>query len=613
MIDVRTSAVLAPPASQPPVVPRPWRHVLFAAAVYLTGALWVTARLWSDVHHRVLARNPVDHTLFEWMLAHGARLLVHGGSPWFTFQQNVPDGVNLAANTHSLGLAIPLAPVTLAFGPDVSFAVLLTAAFWLTALGWYHVFVRHLVRHRAALLGGLFCGFAPAMVAHGNGQPNVVAQFLVPYLVLFALRLDRRPVRNGVVLGLLAAYQAIINEEILFLAAVGLVPLVLAYALLRRDESARRARPYLAGAAVAAAVGALLLAYPLWIQFGGPQSYRGLPFRPDTYPADVLSYLTYPRQSPAGDEALANRLTASADEDNASFGVPLVLLAATLAALLWRRALVRAAVTAAAVAAALSLGPVIRINGHSTGIPGPYALVANVPPFEFAVPGRFAMIVVPVLGLLLALGAQRLGQLGTAGRALTWAAGAHRRPGAPPARRRLIRLLWAGALVLALVPLAPAPLATGYRPEVPRFFSAGTWRGYVPPGRTVVTVPLASYIVAEPAWWQASQLLAYPTPGGYFLGPAGPDDRTAIFGAPPRPTGTLLYQVSVATPGVRPAIGPLQRAQAVADLRYWRAAIVVLAPQSNVDTLRQVTTDLLGAQPRWVDGVWLWRAPDPTG
>jgi hypothetical protein len=48
------------------------------------------------------------------------------------------------------------------------------------------------------------------------------------------------------------------------------------------------------------------------------------------------------------------------------------------------------------------------------------------------------------------------------------------------------------------------------------------------------------------------------------------------------------------------------RRNAVADLRYWRAAVVILAPGRNEALLRRTTSELLGFQPTWVNGVWLW-------
>ena len=78
-------------------------------------------------------------------------------------------GANLAVNTSMVVVGGLLTPVTLTLGAPVSFLVVLTLNLILTPYAWYHVLSRHLVRTReAAVLGGLFCGYAPGMVSHGN-------------------------------------------------------------------------------------------------------------------------------------------------------------------------------------------------------------------------------------------------------------------------------------------------------------------------------------------------------------------------------------------------------------------------------------------------------------
>jgi hypothetical protein len=95
---------------------------------------------------------------------------------------NAPDGVNLMANT-GLGLTVPLIPVTVLFGPAVAFTVMLTGGLTATAWAWYHVLSRHIVGFwPAAVVGGLFAGFAPSMINHVNGHPNLVSQFLIPFI-----------------------------------------------------------------------------------------------------------------------------------------------------------------------------------------------------------------------------------------------------------------------------------------------------------------------------------------------------------------------------------------------------------------------------------------------
>ncbi len=140
-----------------------------------------------------------------------------------SYQVNVPFGINLMANTSVLAVSIPMTPITLAFGPHIAFNVFLTGALLLTGLSWYYVLSRHLVTSKvAAWVGALFAAFAPSMVAHANGHPNIISQFLIPLIIWRTLCLveSGRAVRNGALLGLLIVWQAFINLEILFMTAV---------------------------------------------------------------------------------------------------------------------------------------------------------------------------------------------------------------------------------------------------------------------------------------------------------------------------------------------------------------------------------------------------------
>ena len=56
--------------------------------------------------------------------------------------------------------------------------------------------------------------------------------------------------------------------------------------------------------------------------------------------------------------------------------------------------------------------------------------------------------------------------------------------------------------------------------------------------------------------------------------------------------------------GERPPVGPADRAQALADLAFWRAAVLLLPFDSdNEYPLYQTTSDLLGFRPVPVDGL----------
>ncbi|HEY8534541.1 MAG TPA: hypothetical protein VIL44_11860 [Micromonospora sp.] len=573
-----------------------WRHRwwdLAAVASYGLLAFWVTARVWWHLDHG-LADNRMDQAFFEWMLAHGAHVVTDFAYPFVSKQMNVPDGVNMMANTSVLGISIPLAPVTLIFGPHIAFNVFLTGALIATATSWYVVLSRCLIRNRtAAWLGGLFCGFAPSMVSHANAHPNIVAQFLVPVIVWRVLRLREpgRWLRNGLLLAAAIIWQAFINLEILLLVAVG-IGLFLGVYLLLRPEARRDVPTVLAGLGVAAVASGIVLAYPLYILFFGPQAYHGLPHDIRRYGADLASFVAFSRESLAGTPAAAAPLAQNPTEENAFFGWPLVVLVAAIVLWLRRSAEVIALAVVGLVFAAFSLGPEILFRGQETGIPFVWRLMVNMPVLHSVVPTRWAMEIAPVVGLLLAIAWTRVSEL----------AGRHRD------LSRGIRAAAATGFAMALVPIAPTPLPSVKLPTTPEFITAGMWKQYVGEGQSVCTLPLPSLSYSDPLRWSAMTRLEMAIPRGYFLGPRRdprrPHDRTASFSPPARPTATLIGTIQ--RTGTAPPITPGMRVQARDDLRYWRAAVVVLAPQKHDAVYRKTMTELTGIQPQWIGGAWVW-------
>jgi hypothetical protein len=553
---------------------------------YVAGGFWVFAREWRDVSHRLVG-DGVDHQLFVWFLAEAARSVTSWQNPLFSDRLNVPNGINLMANTSVLGLGIPMAPVTLLFGPLVTYAVLAIFSLAGTAAGWYYVFSRRLVRSKvAAAVGGAFCGFAPGMIAHAPGHLHVIAQFVLPFIVLFVLRLAdpmSHTVRDGVLLGLLIAYQVFISEEMLLLTAFGCAGIVGAFAVIRPVEAWRRAWPLAKGLGMAAAVAGVLLAYPLWFQFAGPQHPGAPPFDASRFVSDVAAYVTFPSLSLAGDTVGAQRYAINTGEENAFFGWPLTLIAVTGSVWIRRSIVIRVLALAGLVLVALSLGDRVVVAGHNTGIPGLFRLIGWLPLVEMALPTRFSLVVVPIVGALLALVADR--SLAARGGPLP------------------TRLLLAGTLAVALVPLLPTPVPAFNPPDIPRFIAASTWRTYVPDGGTLVPVPLPRSSDLTGVRWAALSGVGFAVPRGYFIGPDGSTPPRGVFDPPPRPTSQLLRRV--ATTGRMPTVTDATRRAAWQDLAYWRAAVVVLPPQRHAAPLYATLVLLLGPG-RWIDGCWIW-------
>ncbi|MFF4356437.1 dolichyl-phosphate beta-glucosyltransferase [Streptomyces sp. NPDC001604] len=557
---------------------------LFAVLLFLLMSMALYSGRLFDPDHRYLPDSLQDQNQWEWFFDVTAHNLAHLHNPLFSDLQGFPDGVNLMANTVMLGLTVPFAPLTLLAGPAVSLSVVMTLGLAATAAAWYRLIVKRVVRRRsAAFVGASLAAFAPPMVSHANAHPNFVVLFMIPLIIDRALRLctGARVVRDGVVLGLMAAYQVFLGEEPLLLAAIGLVLFAGAYGAVRRDVAQQAWRPLLKGLGIAAAVCLPLLAYPLVWQFTGPQSYAHMPHG-DNSANSPLALLSFAERSlVAGNARRANALSPNPTEQNAFYGWPLVLLAFAIVVRLWEQALVRALAVTAVGAALLSLGPEFRIPMTDKVYPGPWALLARLPLFESVIEGRVAMICAPALGMLLALALDRLTATRSAG-------------------TQYLGLL---GVCLALLPLVPAPLKTVERPATPAFFTTGAWQPYVRKGESLVTVPLPDAGDAEALHWQQQAGLDFKLPGGYFNGPYGAD-RTGIYGASPRYTSDLLSDIR--DTGVVPKLDATWRAQARRDFAYWRASALVVAPGPHEEALCRAVTELVGRDGKWVAGVWVW-------
>ena len=559
---------------------------VLVGVLYVLVAGYVSMGLWPDPDARSLALNEPDRVLEEWFLAHGG-LWWSGDFDLVSTRMNTPDGINLMANASMIMPSVVLALVTLVFGAPVSFLVLLMGNLVGVAVGWYLLLCRTLRLHRlAAFLAGLLCGFAPGMISQSMGHLSITSAVLVAPMVWCVVRLCRgiRPVATGLLLAALVVAQLFTGEEVLFLAALGLALFTAVYAGVDRRRAKQAARPLLTGLAVTALTAGALVAYALWVQFAGRQAVSGGPYREfaSYYSMDVTSLVAVSPYAVLGDPATAVNPPGPA-EQNGFLGWPLVLAAVLAVVWLRRMALAWAAAGTALLALVLSLGPDITIGGEKTGLAGPYALLARIPVVDAGLPTRIALAAVPPLALLLALAVHR---------ALTERAG--------------IRYVVLAAVPVVLLPLVPAPLPTGHRAPVPAFITEEHWLDCVEPGGVLVPVPLPTPTRPDTLRWATAAHAWFSVPEGYFIGPYGGEGRASI-GGYSRPTSGLLSKV--AETGVVPPVGPEQRAQAVADVAYWKADCVVVATGAaavpHADELK-LTLDALYGAGRQVADAWVW-------
>jgi hypothetical protein len=384
--------------------------------------------------------------------------------------------------------------------------------------------------------------------------------------------------------GLLVTYQVFINEELLLTTAAACGVIVLVQAHQDRTMARRGGPNFLRAIGVTAALATLLCAYPLWFQFNGPRSFRGLRVF-HSWGEDPVTYLTMPRDTLGGSPSAET--TVGLIEQNTWFGWPLVILMLGFIIALWRRSpVVRTAAVVAAGFGLAALGPHLRFNGQVTAIPGPWALVPdNLPVLGLLMPSRLTFAVIGVFTVVLAVG---------------WDAFGDRISISLPPRTVLIRL----AVATALVPLIPTPLPAQDVVRPPQFITTGAWRAYAIEGRTLIPAPVPDsggglHTLAWSAWAQHD----FAVPGGYFLGP-GPRGEGQMGPTVVRPTSALI--AATIDSGSTPTVTDKMRADARADVLAWRGTAVVLRAEADREPLLALLNQLFGPGERVLD-VWVWR------
>src|SRR5487761_2725290 len=370
---------------------------VLAVAAFLPASPWNDTRLPASPSGYFGLGDPAQMT---WFLAWFPYAIQHGLSLFHTNIIDYPTGVNLASNTSVPLLGLLASPITLTLGPVAAFNVLLRLAFFSSAGSMFMV-LRSWSRWPAAFVGGLLYGFGP--------YPPIIVWCL--YDLVIAKR--HSPTRMGLTIGVLAGAQALIEPELLSMLAIVVALGLVGFALysFRSPQLLRDRFGRLVHAGALALVPFLIMTgYMIWWMLRGPGHVTGTVLRLanlQQYRADLLGPIFPTDQlfTPVTLAVKAFGYVGGNDTENSSYlGLAAVVLLVVFA-LRWRRNLVIVvSALLALVAFVLSLGSVLTIDGHVTGIAMPEAVFSHVAPFNNFIPARFSLVVALFAVIALAVG-----------------------------------------------------------------------------------------------------------------------------------------------------------------------------------------------------------------
>jgi hypothetical protein len=373
--------------------------------------------------------------------------------------------------------------------------------------------LRNWCRWPVAFVGGLIYGFGPYAVTQGDTHLLLMFVPLPPIIVwclydLFVAK-QHRPVRIGVLLGLLAAAQALIEQELLALmgivVAVGLIVFVILHWREWRDRIHDLARAIIPAVVIFVA----LTGYLIWSLLYGPGHFTGtvLPVATlQSYRTDLLgpivptlSQLVVPSTLTT---AAAHFMAGNATENATYLGIPAVVLLGVFGIRYRRVPIVAYSSVLAAIAFIFSLGSRLSIYGHVTNIPLPETLFTHLPLLDSTVPARFSFVVCLFSTIALAVGADRYFTAMVARRT---------------ARRRdtIFNAVGIASLIACVVLLLP---------QVPFSTEEASWPtninsalAEIPDGGVVLVYPFPTLDFTAGMVWQASDEMRFRIFGGYAI------------------------------------------------------------------------------------------------
>jgi hypothetical protein len=579
-------------------------YVVLAVLVFLPQLPW-------DPHQLPFC-NCGDYVKMTAYLEWTPWAILHGHNPFYTNYQDYPGGVNLGINATMPFLGILLAPVTLTAGPIATMNLVARLALAGGATTSFLTFRRWVRWTPSAAAGGLLFGFSPYVIAHAYGQPNLLFVPLLPLLLLLSdevlVRQRMRPRTAGLLLGLVAAAQYGVSDELLADAALVSIGGIVLLALFHRD--AVRARVRYAARAVAWSLASFvpLVAYPVWMVVAGPGHITG-PAQPfsalDPFRADLLGALQPTRLDlfSLGHIGLTGSkyVLGNVVENGVYVGLPLCLLLAVGVVLYRRNAALVFAVVMTAACYVLCLGTTLNVHGTDTGIPLPFRVVTHLPLFDSAIAVRFFVFGYLFIGMALAIVLDRLHDL--------------------PLGRAARPALCAAVAVVALFPLVPRLPVPGQSREptvvygsypVPTYFTS-TDDQAIPAGSLVLTYPYSTDgFNTYGVLWQAMSGERFRLTDGDVTvpGAGGVGTPASPLLSPPLLENLLLGAYLGPTSSFQLAVGPIDAGALTVmrtTMRHYGFGTVVAdrvgaTPQEAITTL----TEVLGHSPVSVGGVDVW-------
>ena len=363
--------------------------------------------------HKFIALNIFnpsgDPLAYIWYLNWWPWAIKHDLNPFVTHYIWAPSGENLIFTNLFPTVAIIGGPITLIFGPIMTYNIFAMLALPLTAY-FAFILLRYITKDSlASFVGGYLFGFSSYELAQFLGHMNL---YLIPLITLILLlvikryREDINKILFVILLAICIALEVEISSEIAFtLTIFGFISIIIFYLFANKGVRHKILKLGL-DIIVSYFFVTVLLAPFIYYLINGFNLAPKVIESQSIFSADLLNYIIPTPITRLGGTMFKNithRFSGNYSEDGAYLGIILVFVAIFSIKEKLKYWWGKAIAIIFLILFLLSLGPYLHINGINTKIPLLFRLVVNLPFFRDALPIRFTMYIFLVLSILIAL------------------------------------------------------------------------------------------------------------------------------------------------------------------------------------------------------------------
>jgi len=452
--------------------------------------------------------TPPDPLLFIWCLGWYPYAVVHHLNPFLTNKFIwEPFGFNILWVTSIFGLSLLSAPLTLIFGPFVSYNILALIS---SALSSFCAFllIKYITKSNlSGLIGGYIFGFSTYVLSEQITDINLYFICVIPLIVLFYLKgfngeLNKK--LSSFLISILLSFEFLISAEIyatfIFFGFISIFVSFIFFERLRKNI-----KTFFYYNIFSVFLSFIILSPFLYTMLIAINKLPEYFMSPKIYSTDILNFIIPTHVTLIGGNifrTVSDKFCPTWTQACAYLGLPLIILIILYAKKCWAKQETGYLIFLLVLISVFSLGPYLHITGIITKIPLPWIIFYKMPLIGKALPSRFMLYAFLIISIIAGLFVKDIENIKLIDFKTNF---------------NFNLAINYSIIFLSILFLVPNQSRWQGHTYIPDFFANGLYKNYIKKGQNILILPFsnAGYSMA----FQAYDNFYYNLAGGYLFLP----------------------------------------------------------------------------------------------